>query len=58
MGVENEVFGVVTLPDPWPEGRERLADAAYAVHRAAAIALALKHHLDGDGVLARMVWKR
>ncbi len=69
MEVDNEVFGLFALPDPWPEGDERLADAAYLVHRAGAlclvllvalhIAAALKHHLfDGDDVLARMISQR
>jgi cytochrome b561 len=69
MEVENLVFGVVPLPDPWPAGSERIADAAYSIHSAAAFLLAalialhvcaaLKHHFfDSDDVLARMTWSR
>lgn len=65
MGIENQVFGLFALPDPWPDGDEALADAAWLVHRAGAllllalillhVAAALKHHLvDRDDVLARM----
>lgn len=66
LGIENEVFGRFALPDPWVPGNAAVADAARAVHRWAAILLALvlavhvaaalKHHaVDRDGVLARMV---
>jgi cytochrome b561 len=69
MQVENEVFGLVILPDPWPLGSEPLADAAHAVHIAAALALlglvavhaaaALRHHFVlRDDILARMTWRR
>ncbi len=69
MQIDNEVFGLFALPDPWPAGDERLADAAYAVHRAGGLSLAilvaahaaaaLKHHyVDKDDVLVRMTWPR
>ena len=65
LGIENMVFGLFALPDPWVPGVQRIEDAAKAVHLAAAILLALvlavhaaaalKHHLvDRDDVLARM----
>ncbi len=66
LGVENRVFGTVVLPDPWPQGHQRIANIAWLLHRYSALALvgllivhvgaALKHHLvDGDGVLKRML---
>jgi cytochrome b561 len=69
LGIENMVFGIVALPDPWKPGVESIADAANAVHVGAAIGLvlilaihasaALRHHLiDRDDVLARMTWGR
>jgi len=69
LNIENMVFGILALPDPWKPGVEAIADAANAVHVAAAIGLvlilavhagaALKHHfLDRDDVLMRMTWGR
>jgi cytochrome b561 len=69
LGIDNEVFGRVALPDPWVPGSEPLAAAAHAVHVGAAVLLAgllalhvaaaLRHEvLAGDGVLARMSWGR
>jgi cytochrome b561 len=69
LNIENMVFGLLALPDPWKPGVEAIADAANTVHVAAAIALvlilaihaaaALKHHfIDRDDVLARMTWGR
>jgi cytochrome b561 len=66
LGIENEVFGVFALPDPWVPGDEALAAAARRAHGAAAwlllalvavhAAAALKHHfVDRDDVLTRMV---
>jgi cytochrome b561 len=69
LGIDNEVFGLITMPDPWVPGNEAVADLARAIHRWSAVLLglvlavhvaaALKHHLvDRDGVLARMAWGR
>lgn len=69
MQVDNEVFGIFVLPDPWPTGSEPLADAAHTIHVTAALALlglvaihagaALAHHIvRRDDVLARMTWRR
>jgi cytochrome b561 len=69
MGIENRVFDLFALPDPWPVGSEALAGAAYVAHRGGAIALAglvvvhaaaaLKHHfVDRDAVLERMLRSR
>jgi cytochrome b561 len=66
LGIENRVFDTLVLPDPWPEGDERVADTAWLVHRAGALLLlgilsahigaALKHHfVDRDGILKRML---
>jgi cytochrome b561 len=68
MQVDNEVFGVLVLPDPWPEGSDTVADAAHAIHVIAALALlalvavhvaeALGHHfVRRDDILRRMVWR-
>jgi cytochrome b561 len=67
LQIENMVFGVFALPDPWVPGVEAVERAAKAVHVAAAILLALvlavhvaaalRHHfVDRDDVLARMTW--
>lgn len=67
LDIQNMVFGLFALPDPWVPGVERVEAAARAVHLACAIGLmlvlvlhvggALKHHLvDRDRVLARMAW--
>ena len=69
LGIQNMVFGLFALPDPWVPGVERIEVAAKAGHLAAAILLALllavhvaaalKHDLiDRDDVLARMSWGR
>jgi cytochrome b561 len=69
LGIENRVFGLFAMPDPWVPGDEAVARVARTVHRGAAIALAavlavhvaaaLKHHLvDRDDVLVRMTWGR
>lgn len=69
LGIENMVFGVVVLPDPWRPGVAWISEAAAAVHGAGAwtllalIALhagaVLAHGLRrGDPVLARMTWGR
>ena len=66
LGIENRVFGTVILPDPWPQGDQRIADVAWLLHRSFAVGLvgllivhvgaALKHHfVDRDGVLRRML---
>jgi cytochrome b561 len=69
LGMENMVFGLFALPDPWRPGVEWVEAAAARAHLVAAVALAallalhagaaLKHQfLDHDGVLARMAWGR
>jgi cytochrome b561 len=69
LGIENMVFGLFALPDPWVPGVKAIEDAAKAVHVWAVIILAatlalhagaaLKHHLiDRDDVLTRMTWGR
>jgi cytochrome b561 len=69
LGIENTVFGLFAMPDPWQPGDESIASAARRVHGAGAILLtlilllhagaALKHHLvDRDDVLRRMSWGR
>jgi cytochrome b561 len=66
MGIENEVFGIFALPDPWAAGDEGVARMAYGVHLGSALFLlcilalhigaALRHHfVDRDDVLSRMV---
>jgi cytochrome b561 len=66
LGIENRVFDILVLPDPWSAGDEAIADLAYLVHRACALGLvlllsvhvaaALKHHfVDRDGILSRML---
>lgn len=69
LGIENMVFGRITLPDPWPPGVARIADIAAQVHSSAAwlllalvlvhIGAALRHHFGNhDRVLARMILGR
>jgi cytochrome b561 len=40
LGIENMVFGLAALPDPWVPGNARLEAAARAVHVASAVVLA------------------
>lgn len=65
LGIENEVFGLFALPDPWVPGSREIEAAAKAAHAWGAALLgavlvlhvgaALKHRfVDRDGVLARM----
>lgn len=67
LGIENMVFGVIVLPDPWRPGVAWISEAAGAVHGSAAWTLlalivlhagaAIRHGLRrGDPVLARMTW--
>lgn len=69
LKMENMVFGLFALPDPWRPGVATIADMAARVHLSAAVALAgllalhvgaaLWHQfVDRDGVLARMAWGR
>lgn len=69
LGIENTVFGLVALPDPWVPGVRAVADPLATLHFASAVLLALllalhaaaalKHHLvDRDDVLARMTFGR
>ncbi len=69
LGIENMVFGLFALPDPWVPGVKAVEDVAKAVHEVSGWLLAgllavhagaaLKHHLrDRDDVLARMTWGR
>lgn len=69
LNIENMVFGLFALPDPWTPGNRGVADAAEAVHYWASVGLAvllvlhagaaLKHHfIDRDNVLARMTFGR
>lgn len=64
--VQNLVFGLFELPDPYPKGDEALTELLGQVHFTIAMALlvvlaghvaaALKHHfVDRDGVLRRML---
>lgn len=66
LQMQNLVFGVYALPDPFVPGAQRIEDASRLVHVYAAIGLtallvlhagaALKHQfVDHDGLLARMV---
>lgn len=66
LQMQNMVFGVFALPDPFVPGVARVEDAARAVHEAAAVGLAtvlalhvaaaLKHQLvDHDDLLGRML---
>jgi cytochrome b561 len=67
LGMQNMVFGVFALPDPWVPGVVRIETIGKLVHNGAAVLLALglavhvgaalKHLLvDRDAVLARMTW--
>lgn len=64
LGIPNEVFGWVAMPDPWVPGNAAIAGAAAAAHVAGAIlfGLLLCAHVTGaltharDGVLARMTF--
>lgn len=69
LGIQNMVFGLFAMPDPWVPGAQSIEDAARAVHVAGALALALlvalhaaaalRHHfVDRDDVLVRMVFER
>lgn len=69
LNIENMVFGLFAMPDPWVPGVKAIETAAGAVHYFAALAMAaillvhagaaIKHHLvDRDDVLARMTWGR
>ncbi len=69
LGIDNTVFGLFAMPDPWVPGVEAVETAARAVHVGCALALALllvlhvgaalKHALiDRDDVLARMTFGR
>ncbi|MEM1314234.1 MAG: cytochrome b, partial [Pseudomonadota bacterium] len=68
-GIQNKVFGLFTLPDPFVPGSDVLEDVFAWAHLLCAIALtvllvlhagaAVKHHLvDRDGVLTRMTTGR
>jgi len=65
LGIQNMVFGLFPLPDPWVPGVKAIEAAAFRVHAGAAIVIvlvlvvhagaALKHHfVDRDDVLRRM----
>ena len=67
LGIQNMVFGVFAMPDPWVPGVRWIADAAKEIHELSAwamiailalhLAAALKHHIiDRDTVLKRMSW--
>jgi cytochrome b561 len=67
LGIENTVFGLFAMPDPWQPGDEAIAGVARRVHGLSALLMAvilvvhagaaLKHHLvDRDDVLRRMSW--
>lgn len=67
MQIRNMVFGLFEMPDPFPEGSDKLSRFFHTVHHWAGLGLAallglhvagaLKHALiDRDGVLARM-WR-
>ncbi|MDQ0315327.1 cytochrome b [Amorphus orientalis] len=69
LGIENSVFGLFAMPDPWVPGVRSVAEAAEAVHAWSAwimiailalhLAAALKHHfVDRDDILKRMSWGR
>lgn len=69
LNIENMVFGLFAMPDPWVPGVKAIESAASTVHGVAALLLvailavhvgaALKHHLvDRDDVLARMTLGR
>ncbi|MEW5422797.1 cytochrome b [Amorphus sp. 3PC139-8] len=69
LNIQNMVFGLFAMPDPWVPGVRSLSDAAGEVHEISAwimlailaihVAAALKHHLiDKDDVLRRMTWGR
>jgi len=69
LGIENRVFDLFAMPDPWVPGVAAIADAVEVVHAWSAwvmlavlavhVAAALKHHLvDRDDILARMSWGR
>lgn len=66
LQMQNEVFGMFALPDPFVPGSEALAGVVGRVHTALAVLLvavlllhggaALKHQfVDHDGLLARMI---
>jgi cytochrome b561 len=65
LGMQNMVFGLVALPDPWSPGDTDLERLAGAVHLWGAILLALlvglhvaaalRHGARRDGVLRRMI---
>jgi cytochrome b561 len=67
LGMQNMVFGLFAMPDPWVPGVAWIETLAKAVHVAAAVLMvlvlaahagaALKHLLvDRDAVFARMSW--
>lgn len=67
LGIQNMVFGVFAMPDPWVPGVRWIADLAKEIHELSAwamiailavhVAAALKHHLlDRDAILRRMTW--
>jgi cytochrome b561 len=69
LGMQNLVFGRLPLPDPFVPGSDRLETAFHVVHTTAAAALALllalhaaaalRHQfVDGDALIARMLWRR
>jgi cytochrome b561 len=69
LGIDNMVFGWFAMPDPFVPGVKAVETAAWQVHVASAVVMALvlavhagaalKHHLvDGDDVLARMTWAK
>lgn len=69
FSIENMVFGLFAMPDPWVPGVRSVAEAAETVHWASAWLLmavlavhavaALKHHAaDRDDILRRMAWGR
>lgn len=69
LGIENTVFGLFAMPDPWQPGNAAVANVARTVHGAGAVLMtlilalhagaAIKHHLvDRDDVLRRMTWGR
>ncbi|MBP7001976.1 cytochrome b/b6 domain-containing protein [Amaricoccus sp.] len=69
LGIDNTVFGLLALPDPWVPGDAGVERAAGTVHLCAAVALAallalhvaaaLRHHFARrDGVLAGMTFGR
>ncbi len=67
LGIQNMVFGLFAMPDPFVPGVQAIEDGARSVHQASAILLtlilllhvgaALKHaFIDRDDVLTRMTW--